>query len=133
MSLTVLDPRIHFVKDTHAARFFRRRLRCDDVLTFWNEVTKQWILGMWIHEGTRAVEEFEDLGPNMEAITDDFVDMIVGCYGTVDLQKTKSRLLSKNRDRIREQTDAIYEDQERWDWLRKQTQDKAPVPYVFQG
>lgn len=131
MSLTVLNPRVHLVKDTAAARFFKRRLRESDVMTFWSSDTGQWILGFWVHKGKKIVEELEDLGPNCEAVTPSFVDMIVGAYGPVDFKKKKKRILSRERLRIRRQTEAILEDQERWDWLKKKTKDKLPIPYAF--
>lgn len=131
MSLTVLNPRIHLPKETGAAKFFRRRLSEPDVMTFWNAVTGQWILAFWVHKGKRIVEEVEDLGPNCEAVTPEFVDMIVKCYGAVNFGQKKKRLLSRERDRIRKQNEAIAEDQERWEWLKKKTKDKLPIPYAF--
>jgi hypothetical protein len=131
MSLTVLDPQIHLPKETGASKFFRRRLREPDVMTFWNSVTGQWILAFWVHKGKRIVEEVEDLGPNCEAVTPEFVDMIVQSYGPVNFSKKKKRLLSRNLAHIRKQNDAILENQERWNWLKKRTKDKAPLPYTF--
>lgn len=131
MSLTVLNPRVHLVKDTGAARFFRRQLREPDVMTFWNSETGQWIMGFWVHRGKRIVEEVDDLGPNCERVTPAFVEMVIQCYGPVDFKKKKKRILSKNRDRIRKQNDDIAADQERWDWLRKRTKDKCPIPYAY--
>ncbi len=129
--MTVLNPRIHLAKETGASKFFRRRLSEPDVMTFWNSVTGQWILAFWVHKGKRIVEEIEDLGPNCEAVTPEFVNMIVQSYGPVDLSRKKKRLLSKNLANIRKQNDTIMEDQERWDWLKKRTADKAPMPYIF--
>lgn len=131
MALTVLNPRIHLVKDTSAAKFFRRRLNQPDCMTFWHSQTGQWILGLWVHKGKRIVEEIEDLGPNCEAISPGFVSMIVNGYGSVDFKQKKKRILSKNRDNIRKQNEAIMEDQERWNWLKKRTKDKLPIPYAF--
>ncbi len=131
MSITVLNPRVHLVKDTAAARFFRRRLSEPDVMTFWNSQTGMWVLAFWMHKGKRIVEELEDLGPNCEAVTPAFVDMIVGAYGPVDFSKKKKRILSRNLTAIRRQNEAIIQDQERWDWLRKKTKDTLPIPYAF--
>lgn len=131
MSLTVLNPRIHLPKETTASRFFRRRLSEPDVMTFWNSVTGQWILAFWVHRGKRIVEEIEDLGPNCEAVTPTFVNMIVQSYGPVDFSRKKKRLLSRNLAHIRKQNDAILEDQERWNWLKKRTGEVSPMPYTF--
>jgi hypothetical protein len=130
MSVTVLNPQIHWAVETQAAKFFRRHLRDSDILTFWTAETGQWVLAVWLDKRKKIVEEFEDLGPNMEAITDEFVSMIVSCYGPVDLKRTKSRLLGRNKDRIQKQTEDILMDQDRWDWLRKRTAHLAPMPYV---
>lgn len=131
MSLTVLNPRVHLVKDTSAARFFRRRLNEPDVLTFWHSETGNWILAFWIHRGKKIVEEIEDLGPNCEAVTPKFVEMILAGYGAVNFAQKKKRLLSRKRENIRKQNEAIAEDQERWNWLKKKTKDKLPIPYAY--
>jgi len=131
MSVTVLNSRIHLVKDTGAAKFFRRKLSEPDVMTFWHAETGQWVLAFWIHRGRRIVEEIEDLGPNFEAVSPGFVNMIVSGYGSVDFKQKKKRILSKNRDTIRKQNENIAEDQERWDWLKKKTKDKLPIPYAY--
>jgi hypothetical protein len=131
MALTTLNPSIHLVKDTAAAKFFRRRLSEPDVMSFWNAETGQWILAFWVHRGKRLVEEVEDLGPNCEAVTPQFVEMIVTSYGAVDFKKKRKRLLSKHADHLRKQDDAVMEDQERWAWLKKKTKDKLPLPYAF--
>lgn len=131
MSLTVLNPRVHLAKETATARFFRRRLNEPDVMTFWNSVTGQWILAFWVHKGKRIVEEVEDLGPNCELVTPDFVNMIVQSFGPVDFGKKKKRLLSRHKDSLRRQNEAVAQDQERWDWLKKKTKDKLPIPYAY--
>lgn len=131
MSLTVLNPQVHLVKDTSTARFFRRKLHEPDVVTFWNAETGMWILAFWVHKGKRIVEEIEDLGPNCEAVTPEFVNMIVQCYGPVDFSKKKKHILSRQKDRIRSQIDGILADQERWDWLKKKTKDKTSIPYAY--
>jgi lysophospholipid acyltransferase (LPLAT)-like uncharacterized protein len=131
MSVTVLNPRIHLVKDTNVAKFFRRKLGEEDVMTFWHSQTGMWILAFWMHKGKRIVEEIEDLGPNFEAVSPGFVQMIVQCYGPVNFKAKKKRILSRERNTIRKQNEAIMEDQERWDWLKKKTKDKAPIPYAF--
>lgn len=131
MSLTVLDPMVHLVKDTATTRFFRRRLSEPDVLTFWHSQTGMWVLAFWVHRGRQIVEELEDLGPNCEAVTPAFVKMIVDAYGPVDFQKKKKHLLSRERSRLRKKDEDVAEDQERWDWLKKRTQDQSPVPYAF--
>lgn len=131
MSLTVLNPRVHLVKDTGAAKFFRRRLSEPDVMTFWHSETGQWVLAFWVHRGKKIVEEIEDLGPNCEAVTPAFVEMIVQAYGPVDFSKKKKRVITKNLATIRKQQESVMEDQERFNWLKKRTKDKAPLPYAF--
>ena len=131
MSLTVLNPQIHLVKDTSTARFFRRKLHEPDVLTFWHALTGMWILAFWVHKGKRIVEELEDLGPNCEAVTPEFVDMIVQCYGPVDFGKKKKQMLSRQKDRIRKQIDDIVDYQEKWEWLKKKTEGTIPIPYAY--
>ena len=129
MSVTVLNPQVHWIKDTPCAQFFRRKLRDPDIVTFWHAETGQWILAYLLRRG--IVEEIEDLGVDFELVTDDFVDMIVRCYGHVDLSKKKKRLLATESARLQRQSDSILKNQEKWDWLRKRTQDKAPLPFVI--
>ncbi len=131
MSLTVLNPRIHLVKDTSTARFFRRKLGESDVMTFWHSETGMWILAFWVHRGKRIVEELEDLGPNCEAVTPAFVKMIVESYGPVDFRKKKKHLLSRQKSRIQKQTDDIIEYQSKWSWLKTRTKETAPLPYAY--
>ena len=131
MSLTVLNPRIHLAKETTTARFFRRRLNEPDAMTFWHAGTGNWVLAFWVHKGKRIVEEVEDLGPNCELVTPDFVNTIAQSYGFVDYGKKKKRLLSRHKDSVRRQNEAITEDQERWNWLKKKTKDKLPIPYAY--
>lgn len=97
-------------------------------MTFWHAETGQWILAYLLRRG--IVEEIEDLGANFELVTEDFVDMIVRCYGHVDLAQMKKRILANESARLQRQADTISEDQERWDWLKKRTKDKAPLPYL---
>ena len=131
MSVTVLNPQVHLVKETPCASFFRRRLRDPNIMTFWHCQTGQWILAYWLHKGRRIVDEIEDLGPCFEAVTENFVRMIVSNYAGVDLSRHKRRLLSKQRSRILKQTEAIMESQEEWDWLKKRTADKASIPFYY--
>jgi len=132
MSVTVIDPRVHYVKETGVARFFRRRLRDPNLVTFWHGETGQWILAYWLDRRQKIVDEIEDLGPRFEEVTASFVQMIVSCYGKVDMGRTKKRLIGKHRERIQKQSESICEDQERWDWAKKRTKEKAPLPYAFQ-
>lgn len=133
MSTTTIRPNIHVVKDTPVARMFRRRLKFDDIMTFWSAETGQWILGYWIDKRLQMVDEMEDLGMVFEKVTPELVQQIVTCWGSIDWKAKKKRLISKERDRIRTENDALMEQQERWDWAKKKLADKgeAPLPYAF--
>jgi hypothetical protein len=131
--LTVIDPNKHLVKDTPAARLFRRKLQFPDIITFWNAETGEWVLAYYVHEGRHLVEEMEDLGMSFEKITPEFIRMIVECWKPVDWKVKKQRLISKERDRVRNEVDKIREDQNRWDWAKKRLTDKGlrPIPFAF--
>lgn len=131
MSVTVIRPDRHVVKDTPAARLFRRRLKCPDILTFFNVETCQWILAYWVVRGRGMVEEIEDLGPTCELVCSDFVNAICQCWGPVDFRKKRQLILGRQRDRIRRQEEDIMEDQKRYDWAKKKLEHRAPVPYAF--
>ena len=136
-SPTQLDPRIHYVKDTPAARFFRRRLKDSRMLTFWNAETGQWILGCWLDDQHRWIEEFEDLGPNFELLEGRagkvLVDMLLTGYGPINWAKHRKRILGKWNDWKRKQLERAEESRDHWDWLKKKTGDKAIMPFAFSG
>ena len=131
--LTVINPSRHVVKDTPAAKLFRRKLNFNKVLTFWNGETGQWVLAYWIDEKRHLVDEMEDLGMAFEQVTPDFVKMIVECWKTVNWKVKKERLLSKEKDRVRKENEGIREQQERYDWAKKQMTARGlkPIPYAF--
>ena len=78
--LTAIQPSRHLVKETPAAKMFRRRLGFPAIFTFWNGETGQWILAYWVDERRRLCDEVEDLGMAFELVTSEFVDMIVRCW-----------------------------------------------------
>lgn len=133
MSLTRISPARHVVKDTPTAKLFRRVLSFPDIFTFWNAETGVWILAYWVQKKQHLCEEMEDLGMAFEEVTPKFVQMIVSCWKPVDWKAKKQRLLSREKDRIREQNDKIMGDQERWDWAKKKLSDKGlrPIPFAF--
>ncbi len=133
MSLTVIQPSKHVVKDTPVAKMFRRRLKFDDVVTFWSIDTGEWILGYWVDKRLRLVDEMEDLGMMFEKVTDELVDAIVTCWKAVDWRAKKQRLVSKEKDRVRNEVDKIREEQRRWDWAKRRLEARGarPIPYAF--
>lgn len=131
--LTVIRPDRHVIKETPVAKMFRRRLGFSDLFTFWNGETGQWVLAYWVDKRQRACEELEDLGMAFEKVTADFVKMIVTCWKPVNWKVKKARLISKERDRVRNEIDKIQEEQRRWDWAKKRMANKGlkPLPYAF--
>lgn len=133
MSLTTIRADLHLVKDTSISRMFRRRLNFDDILTFWNQETGQWILAYWVNKRTGVVDEMEDLGMAFEKVTPELVQAIVQCWKTIDWSAKKKRLLSKMRDEKRRKDEEIGADQDRWDWMKKRqkARGRQPVPFAF--
>lgn len=131
--LTYIVPSRHVVRDTPTAKLFRKTLRFEDIFTFWNAETGQWVLAYWVEKKRKLCEEVEDLGLAFEAVTPEFVQMIVGCWKAVDWKAKKQRLISKEKDRIRNENDKLTEEQSRWDWAKKRldSQNLKPLPYVF--
>ena len=131
--LTAIDRSKHVVKETPAAKMFRRRLGCPAIFTFWNGETGQFILAYWVDERRRLCDEIEDLGMACELVTPEFVNMIVSCWKPVNWKVKKARMLSRERDRVRKRVEKIQEDQMRWNWAQKRMVDKGlmPVPYAF--
>lgn len=128
MSLTLINPTVHVVKDTPVARLFRRVLHHEDVVTFFSLQTGQWILGYWIGGNKRMVEEMEDLGQAFEQVTPEFVKRITACWGGVDWKAKKRYLVGKQRDHIRKMQDEVRDQQDRWDWMKKRN--KGQMPYT---
>lgn len=131
VSITQIDPSKHVVKDTPAARFFRRRLRCDDIMTFYHRVTGQWILAYWLNRVKHKVDELDDLGHNFELIDQPFVEMIERCWGPVDFKRMKNRVKQREAIRQKAELEEALEAQDMWNWLRRRTKDKAVVPYML--
>ena len=131
--LTIIQPDRHVVKDTPTAKLFRRRLNFPDIITFWNGETGEWILAYWVSKQRRLVDEMEDLGMAFEKVTPELVQMIVMCWKPVNWKAKKQRLVSKEKDRIRNEVDKIQEEQRRWDWSKKRMADRGlkPLPYAF--
>ncbi len=131
--LTIIQPSKHVVKDTPVARMFRRRLNFEDILTYWNGETGEWVLSYWVSKQRRLVDEMEDLGMAFEKVTPDLVKMIVTCWKPVNWKAKKERLVSKEKDRVRNEIDKIQEEQRRWDWSKKRMADRGlkPLPYAF--
>lgn len=68
-----------------------------------------------------------------EKVTSDLVEMIVTCWKPVNWKVKKARLISKEKDRMRNEIDRIQEEQRRWDWAKKKMIDRGlkPLPYAF--
>lgn len=131
--LTIIRPDRHVVKDTPTARMFRRRLRFEDIFTFWNGETGEWILAYWVEKRRNLAEEMEDLGMAFEKVTPDLVDQIITCWKPVNWKEKKKRIITKEEDRVRGQIDRIQEEQRRWDWAKKKMVEKGlkPIPFAF--
>ena len=131
--LTIIRPDRHVVKDTPTARMFRRRLRFQDIFTFWNGETGEFILAYWVDKRRRICEEMEDLGMAFEKVTPELVRMIVTCWKPINWKVKKARLISKEKDRVRNEIDKIQEEQKRWDWAKKRMASRGlkPLPFAF--
>jgi len=130
MSFTIIRNDKHVVKKTIASNFFSRALKCRDIMTFFHLETGQWILGCWLHKNSKVVEEIEDLGPHMEAMSDpSFVKMIRQGWGGVDWKALKRRYLHREKEKITKEAEEIIQDQDRWDWAKKKNP-RVPIPYM---
>ena len=68
-----------------------------------------------------------------EKVTPDLVRMIVTCWKPVNWKVKKARLISKEKDRVRNEIERIQEEQRRWDWAKKKmvARNLVPLPYAF--
>ena len=133
MSLVVIRPDRHVIKETDAARLFRRLLKFEDLFTYWNSETGEWILSYWINKLARVADEVEDLGPAMERVTPALVTQIVQCWKPVDWKAKKRRMEARQCDFKKGEDEKIIQDQERWDWAKRRIRGKAPIPFGFYG
>jgi hypothetical protein len=130
MGITKLRADKHRVVETSVAHFFRRHLNDPDILTFWNVETGQWVLAYWLHKDQGLVDEIDDLGPAFGEVTSEFVQSLERCRKTYTKEDLRTRYLRGLKQQEHQWDEALYQDQERWDWLRKRTKDKAIVPYM---
>lgn len=131
MSIVFLNPNIHVIKETEIGRMFRRLLKFQDIFTYWNSETGQWILSYWLNRLGNVADEIEDLGPVMEGVCPALVQQIVTCWKPVDWKLKKKMLLANHKRFQTKKVEQIMETQERWDWAKKRLGDKAPIPYAF--
>ena len=131
--LTILQPDRHVLKETPTAKLFRRLLSCPDIITFWNGETGEWVLGYYVDRRRKLIDEMEDCGMSFEKVTPEFVSMIVTCWKTVNWKVKKRRLMAKESDRVRKETDSLMDQQEKWDWMKKKLDARGlkPLPYAF--
>ena len=131
MSLTIIQPEIHIVKETAASQLFRRLLGFEDIFTFFHTQTGEWILGYWINKNGKVADEIEDLGGSFEKMTPQLVNQIRDCWKPVDWKLKKRAILSREQSRINKKIDEARERQDQWDWMKDRTKDKAPVPFAY--
>ena len=131
MSLVFITPEKHIVKETEAGRMFRRLLKFPDIFTYWNSETGQWVLAYWCNRLGHVADEVEDLGPVMEGLTPQLVQQIVTCWKPVDWGVKKKMMMARAKTFATKQDEKVIQEQERWDWMKKRTRDKAPIPYAF--
>ena len=131
MSLTMICPEVHVVRETPASVLFRRLLNFPDIFTFFNVITGEWCLAWWVNKLGRVAEELEDLGPAFEKVTPELVHQIRTCWKPVDWKKKKQYYQSRQKDRMTRANEKLIQDVERWNWLKKKTAHKGPVPYAF--
>lgn len=131
MSVVFITPEKHVVRETEVGRMFRRLLKFNDIFTYWNSETGQWILSYWVNRLGNVADEIEDLGPVMEGVCPTLVQQIVRCWKPVDWKLKKKMLLANQKRFLTKKAEQIVETQERYDWLKKRLRDKAPIPYAF--
>ena len=129
MPCTVITPEKHVVKDTPVARFFRRALGVEDIITFYHMETGQWILAYWVNKLGNIVDEIDDLGTHFELVTPEFVDMVRSGWGGINWAEKKKWFLAKHKEKITKDNEASIQDQDRWDWAKKRS---GKIPYLVQ-
>ena len=130
MSMVRLRRDRHVIRETPVGRFLRKRLKYPPIFTYFNMETGQWILCFWINKGAGLAYEIDDLGRNFELVTAELVQTFQENLTYVDKKALKDKVVLRAARSKKKKDDEILADQERWDWMKKKTQHKSPVPYV---
>jgi hypothetical protein len=131
MSTVFITPAKHILKETEIGRLFRRLLKFQDIFTYWNAETGQWILAYWVNRLGNIADEVEDLGMAMELVTPPFVKQIVDCWKPVDWRLKKKMILRRAKNFKTKKDEQIIQSQDTWDWAKKRLGDRAPIPFGF--
>lgn len=121
----------HWVRDTEVARYFQQQLKTDNVVTFWNDETGQWVLGTWINKDKGLMGEIDDLGPNFEMVTREFANSIGRVYTRDVLRVARQRLIDQwKRQKAREE-EKSFDHTDKFEFMRKRNRDRSVSPLVF--
>lgn len=130
MGITQLNPQRHLVRDTPHTHYLRRHLKDEALLTYFNLDTQQWVLGYWIDRNRGVIDEIEDLGPNFERLTRELVKSLERTYAFYTKDDLKKRYLRRARHFEQKMREETAEANEQWNWCKKRTKEKAPVPWM---
>lgn len=83
---TAFWPQFMHVRDTAVARFLRRFLRNDDIVTYWHSATKNWVLGVMDRKRgqdgiseLKVINKAEGFGPCV-LTKDKLIDILEKCF-----------------------------------------------------
>jgi len=133
MGITKLRRGVHFIRDTEAAKYLRRHLNDPDLITFFNAETGQYVLAYWVNRDRAIVDEIDDLGPNFEVMTHEFIRSLEESRRGTDPKELKRKLLRNAKRRTGRELERLEEHNDQYDWMKKRTADKAPLPYMYGG
>ena len=119
MGFQKLIPGVHFVVETWAARFFRRILRDEQIITVWCAVTGRWLLMYWVDKANGAVNEIDDLGATLDAITPELVEDLRRTRKPTTVNALRERILRQQKDAARAISDSEAEQRLFREWMRK--------------
>lgn len=130
MGITKIDPRAHLVRDNQHVHFLRRHLRDEDLLTFLNLDTNQWVLAYWVNRDKGIVDVISELGPNFESLTREFVASLERERKSYSADDLKRRLLNRDRRYQRHLVEEQEQANDEWDWAKRRVGDRARVPWM---
>jgi len=122
---------VHLVRETWVSTFFRNKLRDPKIVTYFNRDTGQWVLATWLNKDQGLVTEIDDLGPNFEGMTREFVNSIGMYYTKEILAGIRAKMISQWYAKKRAEEDRAGVHKEQYDWMAKRTKDKVVAPLLY--
>lgn len=132
-----INPRVHLVRETEAARYLRRELRDDDLVTYFDTEQGKWCVGYWTDKSTGMLGSSGylaklEIGRSLvfpPQLTREIVSTMRRYRGPVDYKQQAANVRERARAQDRREIDSSMDETERYRWAQKRLQ--TPIPYAI--